>query len=73
MTWFGEVLYVIVWFCIIWYSSATLLKNIDSFIRQNAGVIKWQKAGASLWQNAGNIIISYFVVWYEFKRLDLVW
>ena len=65
MIWFDKVLYVIVWFDIIWYGSATMLKNVDSII--------WQKAGATIWQNAGNIIISYFVVWYEFKRLDLVW
>ena len=55
---FGKVLYVIVWFGIILYGSATLLKNVDFIIWQNAGVIIWQKAGATIWQNAGNIMIS---------------
>ena len=58
MIWFFKVLYVIVWFGIIWYGSAAMLKNVDSIIWQNAGVIIWQKAGATIWQNAGNIMIS---------------
>ena len=62
MIWFDKVLYVIVWFDIIWYGSATMLKNVDSIIWQKAGVIIWQKAGATIWQNAGNIMISYCVV-----------
>ena len=45
---FGKVLYVIVWFGIILYSSATMLKNVDSIIWQNVGVIIWQKAGATI-------------------------
>ena len=56
------VSYVIVWFGIIWYGGATMLKNIDSNIWQNAVVIIWQKAGATKWQNAGNLIISNCVV-----------
>ena len=47
---------------IIWYGSAIMLKNVDYFIWQNAGVLIWQKAGATIWQNAGNIIISYCVI-----------
>ena len=46
MFWFGKVSSVIVWFGIIWYGGATMLKNIDSNICQNAAVIIWQKAGA---------------------------
>ena len=42
---------------IIWYGSATMFKNEDSIIWQNAVVIIWQKAGATIWQNAGNIMI----------------
>ena len=48
-------------FGIIWYGSATMLKNVDSIIWQNAGVIIWQKAGATIWQNVGHIMISYCV------------
>ena len=59
---FGKVLYVIVWFGIIWYGSATMLKNVDSIKSQNASVIIWQKAVFTLWQNPGNIMISYCVV-----------
>ena len=55
MAWFFKVLYVIERFGIIWYVGATMLKNIDSIIWQNAGVIIWQKAGATICQNAGNI------------------
>ena len=47
---------------IIWYGSATMFKNEDSIIWQNAVVIIWQKAGATILQNAGNIIISYCLV-----------
>ena len=70
---FGKVLYVIVWFGIMWYGSATMLKNVYFIIWQNAGVIIWQKAGTTIWQNAGNIRISYCVVKYVLVRLDLVW
>ena len=62
MIWFGKVSYVIVWFGIIWYGGATMLKNINSIIWQNAGVIIWQKVGATIWQNAGNIMKSYYVI-----------
>ena len=62
MFWFGKVSSVIVWFGIIWYGGATMLKNIDSNILQNAAVIIWQKPGATKWQNAGNLIISNCVV-----------
>ena len=54
---FGKVLYVIVWFGIILYGSATILTNVDSIIWQNTSVIVWQKAGATILQNAGNMII----------------
>ena len=50
-----------------------MLKNVDSFIWQNAGVILWQKAGATTWKNEANFMISNFVVQYDFVRLDLVW
>ena len=53
--------------------SATMLKNVDSIIWQNAGVIIWQKAGGTIWQNAGNIMILYCVLQYDLVRLDLVW
>ena len=56
---FGKVLHVIV---MIWYGNATMLKNVDSIIWQNAGVIIWQKAGGTIWQNAGNIMILYCVL-----------
>ena len=62
MIWFGKVSYVIVWFLIIQYGGATMLKNIDFIIWQNADVIIWQKSGATIWQNAGNIIKSYCLV-----------
>ena len=62
MIWFDKVLYVIVWFDIIWYGSATMFNNEDSIIWQNAVVIIWQKVGATKWQNAGNLIISNCVV-----------
>ena len=54
---FGIVLYVIVWFGIIWYCSATIFNNEGSIMWHNAGVIIWQKAGATIWQDTGSIMI----------------
>ena len=59
---FGKVLYVILWFDIIWYGNATMLKNVDYNIWQNAGVIVWQKADATIRHNAGNIMILCSIV-----------
>ena len=59
MIWFGKVLYVIAWFGIIWYDSATMLKIVDSIIWQNEGVIICQKAGNTICQIAGDIMTSY--------------
>ena len=73
MIWFGKILYVTVWFSILWQGSATILKNVDYILRQNAGVMIQQMAGATIWQNAGNIMISQFVVQYDIVGIDLVW
>ena len=50
-----------------------MLKNVDPFIWQNAGVISWQEAGATTWKNEANNITPIFLVQYDLVRLDLVW
>ena len=70
---YGIILYVIVLCGIIWYVSATMLKNVGSIIWQNAGIIIWQKAVDTILQIAGKILISYYVLQYGMVYDVIVW